>query len=106
MYVQAKKDPTCQWFPTSYRLTTEDVSLIVNDWEEDWKIPVEKIGHSDEGEEKEKSDEDPDDEKNNGTRDHPGPSTTVEQQPVPEVGTKRKDMGTTPIGGHTRRPKT
>jgi hypothetical protein len=31
-----------QWFPTSYRLTTEDVCLIVNDWEEGWKIPTEK----------------------------------------------------------------
>jgi hypothetical protein len=45
MYVQAKKDPTRQWFPTSYRLTIEDVCLIVNDWEDGWKIPAEKIGN-------------------------------------------------------------
>jgi hypothetical protein len=57
MYVQAKKDPTCQWFPTSYRLTTEDMSLIVNDWEEDWKSPAEKTGKSEEEEEQDKSDE-------------------------------------------------
>jgi hypothetical protein len=80
--------------------------LIVNDWEEEWKIPVEKIGQSEEEEEKEKSDEDPDDEKNNGTGDHPRPSTTEEQQPVPTVGTKRKDTGKEPAWGvHARRRK-
>jgi hypothetical protein len=83
MYVQAKKDPMRQWFPTSYRLTTEDVNLIVNDWEEDWKIPTEKTGQSEEEEEQDKSDEEQGDEQGkdqtNGAGDMPGPSTTTEQ---------------------------
>jgi hypothetical protein len=62
MYVQGKKDPTCQWFPTSYRLKTKDICLIVNDWEEEWKTPAEKTGNPDEDAEKYKSDEEPDDE--------------------------------------------
>jgi hypothetical protein len=44
MYVKAKKDPAHQWFPTNYRLTTEDVCLIVNDWEYGWKTPEKKWG--------------------------------------------------------------
>jgi hypothetical protein len=99
MYVHTKKDTTFQWFPTSYRLTTEDVCLIVNDWEEEWKIPTQKIGKSEEEEEKDKSDEDPNDEKKNGAGDIFGPSTTEEQQPVPTTGTKRKEMGKEPVGG-------
>jgi hypothetical protein len=31
-------------------LTIEDVNLIVNEWEEDWKILVEKRGPSEEEE--------------------------------------------------------
>jgi len=62
MCIQDRKDPTWQWVPMSYRLTKKDMNLIVNDREEDWKIPTERIGHSNEGEEHDKSDEDIDDE--------------------------------------------
>jgi hypothetical protein len=45
-YVCASKEgPMHQWLPTNYRLTTEDVCLIMNDWEDGWKTPAEKIGH-------------------------------------------------------------
>jgi hypothetical protein len=33
----------------------------VNVWEEEWKIPTDKMGHPDEEEEYDKSDEEPDD---------------------------------------------
>jgi hypothetical protein len=39
MYVQAKKDPARQWLPTHYRLTTDDLCLIANNWEVEWKLP-------------------------------------------------------------------
>jgi len=45
MYIQAKRDPAHQWLPTSYRLTTDDVFLINDDWEDEWKIPSEQMGH-------------------------------------------------------------
>jgi hypothetical protein len=61
MYVQEKKDPTCQLFPTNYRLTPKDICIIVNDSEEEWKITLEKIGHPEEEEDKDKSDEEPND---------------------------------------------
>jgi hypothetical protein len=40
MYIQAKRDPDQQWLLTSYRLTKQDVSLIVNDWEAEWRKPM------------------------------------------------------------------
>jgi hypothetical protein len=57
MYVQDKKDPTQQWLPTTYRLTIEDVNLIINDWEEEWKSPPEKTELSEEEDDQDKSDE-------------------------------------------------
>jgi len=29
-----------QWLPSTYKLIEEDVIMIVNDWEDDWKKPV------------------------------------------------------------------
>ena len=49
------------WFPTKYKLTIEDVCLIVNDWEYGWETLVEKMGHLKEEEEQDKSDDDHDD---------------------------------------------
>jgi hypothetical protein len=46
-----------KWLPTTYRLTMEDVNLIINDWEEEWKSPPEKIGLSEEEDDQDKSDE-------------------------------------------------
>jgi hypothetical protein len=75
------------WFPTKYKLTTEDVCLIVNDWEYGWETLVEKMGHLKEEEEQDKSDEELDEgkgnEQNNGIGNTLGPSTVESQQIVP-----------------------
>jgi hypothetical protein len=39
MYVQVKKDPNQEWFPTWYMLTKEDMGYIMEDWVVYWKIP-------------------------------------------------------------------
>jgi hypothetical protein len=39
MYVQVKKDPDQQWLPTQYRLTEEEMGNIMDDWDDEWKIP-------------------------------------------------------------------
>jgi hypothetical protein len=97
LYVQAKKDPAWQWFPTSYRLTTEDVNLIITDWEEEWKSPAEKTGPSEEEEDQDKSEEEQD--QTNGAGNLPGQST------VPEAGLKRKDKGPEQAGGAWKKVK-
>jgi ubiquinone biosynthesis protein Coq4 len=51
MYMQEKRDPTCQWIPTNYKLTSDGVFLIANDWEDEWKTPIEQTGHPEEEEE-------------------------------------------------------
>jgi hypothetical protein len=51
MYVQEKREPTRQWMPTNYKLTLKDVCLITNDCEDEWKTPVEQMGHLEEEEE-------------------------------------------------------
>ena len=40
MYIHARRDPDKQWIPVAYKLSEEDVSMIVNDWEDNWKKPV------------------------------------------------------------------
>ena len=45
MYIQAKRDRARQWIPTNYKLKIDYVFLISNDWEAEWKIPLEQIGH-------------------------------------------------------------
>jgi hypothetical protein len=52
MYIQEKRGPARQWLPTSYKLTTSDVCLIENDWEEDWKVLGGKTGQTNKEEEK------------------------------------------------------
>jgi hypothetical protein len=66
MYIQAKRDPACQWLPTSYKLTMDDVCLIANDWEDDWKVPGEQTKHPDEEEEQDKEEEELDEGQGNG----------------------------------------
>jgi hypothetical protein len=97
LYVQAKKDPARQWFPTSYQLTLEDVHLIINDWEDDWKNPTDKPGPSEEDEDQDKSEEEQD--QTNGTGNLPGQST------VPEAGLKRKYKGPEQTGGAQKKAK-
>jgi ubiquinone biosynthesis protein Coq4 len=55
-YVYSRKKGPCmhQWLPTNYKLTSEDVCLIANDWEDEWKTPIEQMGHPKEEEEQEK----------------------------------------------------
>jgi hypothetical protein len=40
MYVQEKKDPNQEWFPTQYKLTEEEMGHIMEYWDDDWKIPM------------------------------------------------------------------
>jgi len=51
MYIQAKRDHACHWLPTSYKLTSDDVFLIANDWEEEWKVWGEQMERINEEEE-------------------------------------------------------
>jgi hypothetical protein len=69
--------------------------LLISDWEDDWKNPVDKPGSSQEDEDQEKSEEEED--QTNGTDKHPG------QSKVPEVGLKRKYKEPEKIGGAPER---
>jgi hypothetical protein len=40
-----QKDLVCQWFPTDFKLIADDVCLIDNYWEDEWKNPTEQTGH-------------------------------------------------------------
>ena len=51
MYIQAKRDPVRQWLQTSYKLSEDYVCLISNDWDKEWKLPVEEMEHLDKEEE-------------------------------------------------------
>jgi len=42
MYIQAKKDPSQEWFPTRYQVTKEEMGHIMEDWDDYWKIPQHK----------------------------------------------------------------
>ena len=46
LYVEANNDPVQQELPTDYRLTVDEVHAIINDWEDDWKNPNDKLGSS------------------------------------------------------------
>jgi hypothetical protein len=39
LYIQEKKDPREEWLAMKYRITEEDMGLIMEDWDVDWKIP-------------------------------------------------------------------
>lgn len=51
MYVQERRDPNQEWLPTTYKLTEENVSMIVAYWDKEWKVPVleEELQQQDEG---------------------------------------------------------
>jgi hypothetical protein len=40
MSIKAKKDPREEWVQTKYKITKEDIQLVMQDWELDWKIPT------------------------------------------------------------------
>jgi hypothetical protein len=39
MYIQAKKYLREEWVKKKYRITEEDIELIMQDWDTDWKVP-------------------------------------------------------------------
>jgi hypothetical protein len=57
MYIQEKRDPVHLWVATSYKLTSDNVCLIANDWDEEWKLPTEEMGNPDEEEEQDNENE-------------------------------------------------
>jgi NACalpha-BTF3-like transcription factor len=40
MYIKAKKDPREEWVQTKYKIMEEDIQLVMQDWEPDWKVPT------------------------------------------------------------------
>jgi hypothetical protein len=40
IYVQEKKDPREEWVQTKYKIMEEDIHLIMQDWDPEWKIPA------------------------------------------------------------------
>jgi hypothetical protein len=40
MYIKAKKDPREEWVQMKYKIAEEDIQLIMQDWEPDWKVPT------------------------------------------------------------------
>jgi hypothetical protein len=84
MYIQAKRDPDQQWFSTNYRLTEQDVSLIINDREEEWKTPVlETMQKETQQQEKDQEEYREHEEQGNGAGDT--------QETTPPTGEKRKE---------------
>jgi hypothetical protein len=43
MYVQVKKDLREEWVQMKYKITKEDIHLIMQDWDPYWNIPVDEI---------------------------------------------------------------
>jgi NACalpha-BTF3-like transcription factor len=40
MYIKSKKDPREEWVQTKYNIMEEDIQLVMQDWEPDWKVPT------------------------------------------------------------------
>jgi hypothetical protein len=43
IYIQAKKDLREEWVQTKYKITKEDIHLIMQDWDPEWNIPADGI---------------------------------------------------------------
>jgi hypothetical protein len=43
IYIQAKKDPREEWVQKKYKITKEDIHLIMQDWDPYWKVPANGI---------------------------------------------------------------
>jgi hypothetical protein len=97
LYVQGKKDPVRQELSTSYRLTLEDVHLLISDWEDEWKNLADKPGSSQEYKDQEKRDEEED--RKNGVDKHPS------QSKIPEAEHKRKDKDPEQTRGARKKDK-
>jgi hypothetical protein len=41
MYIKSRKDPRKEWVQTKYNVTKEDIQLVMQDWEPNWKVPIE-----------------------------------------------------------------
>ena len=75
MYIQEKRDHACQFLSTNYKLTIDDVFLIFNDWEYEWKVPAEQMDHSKEEEEQDRDEEALDEGQGNGKNNGVGNTT-------------------------------
>jgi hypothetical protein len=40
IWIQAQKDPENQWLQLRYYIMEADIEMTINDWEDDWRIPV------------------------------------------------------------------
>jgi hypothetical protein len=40
MWIQARKDPDKQWLQMHYCITEGDIDMVINEWDDEWKIPV------------------------------------------------------------------
>jgi NACalpha-BTF3-like transcription factor len=38
MYIKSRKDPREEWVQMKYKITEEDIQLVMQDWEPDWKV--------------------------------------------------------------------
>jgi hypothetical protein len=80
----SKEGSDQQWLSTSYRLTKQDVSQIVNDWEAEWKTPVTETTQKETQQpEKDQEEEHEHEEQGNGAGDT--------QETTPHTGEKRKE---------------
>jgi hypothetical protein len=41
MYIKARKDLEKAWVQKKYKITEEDIQLVIWDWEPDWKVLAE-----------------------------------------------------------------
>jgi hypothetical protein len=85
IYIQAHKDPREEWVQSKYKITEEDIQLIMQDWEPDWKVPANetKTEHPDNEEE----------DQDNGQGNEQGNGAGDAQETVLEVGEKMNDKG-------------
>jgi hypothetical protein len=68
MYIQEKKDLDQQWLSTHYRVIEKEINQIVNDWDEEWRIPVTETMQQDTQLEKETQEPKKDQEEEEETR--------------------------------------
>ena len=40
IHVQERHDPERQWFPTPYKLSDEELEVIIDDWPTPWRDPI------------------------------------------------------------------
>jgi hypothetical protein len=105
IYVQEKKDPREEWVQMKYKITKEDIQLIMQDWDLDWKVPgIEQRWRTLKNKKKNRVND-----QGNGQ----GNDTDDAQNTVPKVGNalqtigrgKRKDKGKGPTSSTCNKMK-